>query len=59
MPDKDATPIAEQIVEDLLNKLQKSEIYNEAIVKKLKEAASNGKLTSARTIIDAISLWEE
>jgi hypothetical protein len=59
MPDKDATPIAEQIVEDLLNKLQKSEIYNEAIVKKLKEAASNGKLTSARTIIDAISLREE
>jgi hypothetical protein len=58
MPDKEVTPIAEQIVEDLFKKLQNSEIYNEAIVKKLEEAASNGKLTSIKTIIDAISLAE-
>jgi hypothetical protein len=55
MPDQEVKSIAEQIVEDLFNRLQRSEVYNEAVITKLKQAASNGKLTSFKTITDAIS----
>lgn len=32
MPDQEVKPIAEQIVEELFNRLEKSEAYNEAII---------------------------
>ena len=58
MPDQEVQPIAEQIVEELFNRLEKSEAYNEAIITKLKEVASSGKLTSSKAIIGAISIPE-
>ena len=58
MPDQEVKPIAEQIIEELFNRLEKSEAYNEAIITKLKEVASSGKLTSSKAIIDAISIPE-
>ena len=59
MPDQELKSIEEQIVDDLFNRLTKSEVYNEIVLTKLKEAASKGKLTSSKTIIDAISTPEE
>jgi len=58
MPDQEVKPIAEQIIEELFNRLEKSEAYNEAIITKLKEVASSGKLTSSKAITDAISIPE-
>ncbi len=58
MPDQEVKPIAEQIVEDLFNRLEKSESYDEATLAKLKEVASSGKLTSYKAIISAINTPE-
>ncbi len=59
MPDQGVKSISEQIIEDVFNRLKKSEFYNEAIINKLEDIASKGKLTSPKTIIDAISILEE
>jgi len=58
MPDQGVKSISEQIIDDLFNRLQKSEVYNEAIITKLKQVASSGKLTSSKAIIDVISTPE-
>ena len=58
MPDQEVKPIAEQIVDDLFNRLEKSESYDEATLAKLKEVASSGKLTSYKAIIGAINTPE-
>jgi hypothetical protein len=51
-------PITEQIIDDLLSRLYKSEIYDESIITKLKEATSKGKLPSFKTVIDIITTPE-
>ena len=51
--------ISEQIIEELLSRLQQSEYYDETAIAKLKEAAASGKLTSPKVVIDAIGIAEE
>lgn len=59
MPDQEVKSISEQIIEDVFKRLKKSEFYNEAVIIKLQDIASKGKLTAPKTIIDAISMSEE
>ncbi|MFC1912691.1 hypothetical protein ACFLX7_00620 [Chloroflexota bacterium] len=59
MADQEVKSIAEQIVDDLFSRLEKSEVYNELVMKRLKEASSSGKLASSKVIIDAVSSTEE
>ena len=59
MPDEKVKSIEEQIIEELFSKLQKSKVYDELVITKLKQVASNGKLTSSKAVIEAISIPEE
>ena len=59
MPQQELKSVTEQIIDELFNKLQDSEVFNEAIIAKLKEDASSGKLTSVKKILDTISTPEE
>ena len=47
--------LSDQIIEATLSRLQKSDAYDEVVLGKLKRVAANGKLTSVRAVIDAIS----
>jgi len=51
--------ISEQIVDDLFNRLEQSDVYDDQAIAKLKELASRGKLTSPKAVIDAIGVPEE
>lgn len=55
MPNEKVKPIVDQITDALLDKLADSDLYGEAIVSKLREAASKGKLSSYKTVIEAIN----
>ena len=51
--------IPEQIIEATLSRLERSDVYDEVVLGKLKEVAAKGKLTSIKTVIDAISVLKE
>ncbi len=55
MSDEKAKPILDQITDLFLEKLTASELYNKAIIAKLREAASKGKLSSHKALIEAIT----
>jgi hypothetical protein len=54
LPDQKVKPISELIIEDLFARLQKSEVYNEEVITKLKGIAEKGKLNSAKLVAEAI-----